>query len=373
MIEAGSWIDLLRADPRDWLLDEENPSVRYFGLRDILDLPENDTEVGKAKRRFMEEGDVPRILAEQKAGGFWETEADFYVRTKYRGTVWQLIILAEMGADGSDPRIKKACQFILDWSQDRESGGFSFQGSRSGGGYHSGVIPCLTGNMVWSLIRFGWGGDPRVEAGIRWVAEFQRTDDGETEPPAAWPYTRFESCWGRHTCTPGLVKALKAVSEIPVDKRTPEVEGLISRGTEFLLMHRLFKRSHDLDRVAKPKWTRFGFPTMWGTDALEMARILLRLGISDGRMQEAVGLIVSKQDDQGRWPLEHTDNGRFRFNIERKGRPSRWVTLHALQALKGYRGGPRPCPSHGTEIPGARQAVHPGRRVSQCGRGRNRD
>ncbi|MGB2905532.1 MAG: hypothetical protein WBB73_00425 [Candidatus Aminicenantaceae bacterium] len=30
MIEAGSWTDLLRADPRDWLLNEENPSVRYI-------------------------------------------------------------------------------------------------------------------------------------------------------------------------------------------------------------------------------------------------------------------------------------------------------------------------------------------------------
>jgi hypothetical protein len=339
----GNWGDVLRGDPLDWLLEEQNPSVRYFGLRDICGLPEESREVRDAKRGIMEDGgDVPRILARQKPAGYWESEKDFYIRTKYRGTVWQLIILAEMGADGRDPRIKKACQFILDWSQDKKSGGFAYQGSRSGGGYHSGVIPCLTGNMVWSLIRLGWGKDTRVEAGVRWLAEYMRTDDGDTAPAADWPYARFENCWGRHTCTPGLVKALKAVGEIPAEERTPAVKGLISRGAEFLLKHHLFKRSHDLDRVAKPKWTRFGFPTMWGTDALEMARILLGLGIRDRRMREAMDLIVSKQDERGRWALENTYNGRFLFNIERKGKPSRWVTLHALQSLKAYHEGALP-------------------------------
>ena len=338
---SGSWTDRLRSDPIDWLLEDTNPSVRYFTLRTILDLPTMEDEVLAAQHRIMEEGDVPRILAKQNPGGFWETERDFYVRAKYRGTVWQLIILAEMGADGRDPRIQSACRFILDWSQDRKSGGFAYQGSGTGGGHHSGVIPCLTGNMTWSLIRLGWGEDPRIKAGIQWLAEFQRTDDGETEPPEAWPYQRWRSCWGRHTCTPGLVKALKAVGEIPAEERTPEVKDLISRGKEFLLKHHLFKRSHDLDRVAKPKWTRFGFPTMWGTDALEMIRVLLQLGIKDRRMQEAADLIASKQDEQGRWALENTHNGRFQFNIERKGRPSKWVTLHALQALKVFGGGSR--------------------------------
>jgi hypothetical protein len=35
-------------------------------------------------------------------------------------------------------------------------------GAKTGGGRHSEVIPCLTGNMVWSLIRFGYMDDPRV-------------------------------------------------------------------------------------------------------------------------------------------------------------------------------------------------------------------
>ena len=74
---------------------------------------------------------------------------------------------------------------------------------------------------------------------------------------------------------------------------------------------------------------------MWQTDALEILGILTKLGYRDERMQEALNLVISKQDDQGRWELENTFNGRFQTNIERKGRPSKWVTLNALKVLKG--------------------------------------
>jgi len=36
------------------------------------------------------------------------------------------------------------------------------------------------------------------------------------------------------------------------------------------------------------------------------------------------------------WLLEATFNGRFQVNIEQKGKPSKWVTLNALRALKRY-------------------------------------
>ena len=55
-------------------------------------------------------------------------------------------------------------------------------------------------------------------------------------------------------------------------------------------------------------------------------------------MQEAVDLVLSKQDEQGRWKLENTFNGRFQTSIEQKGANSKWVTLNALRALKRFYG-----------------------------------
>jgi hypothetical protein len=110
----------------------------------------------------------------------------------------------------------------------------------------------------------------------------------------------------------------------------------IESGAEYLLAHHIHKRSHDLSRVSKPSWLKFGFPRMWNTDVLEILGIMTALGYKDRRMQEAVDLVVSKQDAQGRWKLEDTFNGRFLVNIEKKDKPSKWVTLSAMRVLKRY-------------------------------------
>jgi len=332
------WQSFLNADPTDWLLEEDNPSVKYLTLREILEKSEASPELKAARRNIMETGIVPRILEKQLPGGYWEKEEDFYIRTKYRGTAWQLIILAELLADGQDPRIKEACEFILAWSQDRESGGFSYRGSKGKGGQHSGVIPCLTGNMTWCLIRFGFLDDPRIQRAIDWITDHSRFDDGVGKPPDTWPYDRFEQCWGKHTCLPGVVKGLKALAELPPAKRDQNTKVFLQDAAEFILMHRLYKKSHDPSKAVKPKWTKLWFPWMWDVDVLELLLILTGLGYREPRMQDAVNLVLSKQDDRGRWNLEMTYNGRFQVNIEQKGKPSKWVTLNALRVLKRYYG-----------------------------------
>ncbi len=342
----SGWKSLLNADPTDWLVEEDNPSVRYLTLVDILERPASDTDVMKAKRDIMAKGVVPQILAKQEEGGYWGDPERFYV-SKYKGTVWQLIILAEHLAEKEDERIKRACEFLFDRSQDRISGGFSMHHSaKAGGGRHSEVIPCLTGNMVWSLIRLGYLSDPRVQRGIDWIARYQRFDDGvnvaadasdpPTNPPQGWPYNNYEGCWGRHTCHMGAVKALKALSEIPLSKRSLEVQHTIEEGIEYLLKHHIHKRSHNLTKVSKPGWLRFGFPLMYGTDILEILGILTKIGCKDERMQEAVDVVVSKQDSNGVWKLANTFYGKFLIDIEEKSRPSKWITLNALRVLKGY-------------------------------------
>ncbi len=331
-------LDGLKANPLPWLLEEDNPSVRYFTLIDILGAPSRDARVMAAKKAIMEKGIVPKILAQQKKGDYWEKAEDFYVRTKYKGTIWQLIILAELGADGNDQRVKSAGEFVLRASQDRESGGFAYRGGPRGGGQHCAVIPCLTGNMVWSLVRLGFLDDPGVKQGIDWLTTYARFDDGADRAPTGWPYDKREPCWGRHTCHSGAVKILKALAEIPEKKRSREVRRTVEAGVEYFLRHHIFKRSHDLSKDVKPKWVKFGFPTMWDGDALEVFGILARLGFQDSRMRDAAEFILSKQDSCGRWALENTYNGRFRVDIEKKGKPSKWVTLLALKALKPYLG-----------------------------------
>ena len=329
---------MLRPAPLPWLLEEDNPSVRYLALRELVGKPGRSPDVQKTRKAIMTEGIVPKILSRQNPDGSWAEPGKFY-RNKYKGTVWQLIILANLGADGADPRIKKACEYIFHYSQDKESGGFSVDyGVTVDGGTHSYVIPCLTGNLVWSLIRLWHLGDERLRRAIDCLARYQRFDDGEGDRPTGWPYDRFRMCYDKHSCHMGAAKALKALAEIPPTERSPEVRRAIEQGVEYFLKHHIYKKSHDPAKVSKPGWTKLGFPLMYQDDVLEILEILARLKVKDRRLEEAVALVERKRNQEGKWILENTFNGRFVADIEQKGKPSKWITLKALKVLKFYRG-----------------------------------
>ena len=319
-----------------WLLEKQDPSVRYFTLKNLLDRQDGDVELSIARNEIMKNGPVAEILKRQDENGWWGKPASFYT-SKYRGTTWQLMLLAELGADGKNSQVRKAAEFILQNSQEPGSGSFSVRGSeKSVGGLKSYVVPCLTGNMIWSLVMLGYLDDDRVQKGVEWICRYQRTDDGIEKAPGGYPYDKFEICWGRHTCHMGVVKSLKALAAIPYDKRTSVVKKKISELSEYLLLHRIHKKSHDPGKVSRPGWLKPGFPLMYQTDILEILEILVSLGCHDERMDEAVNIIRSKQTSNGRWILENTFNGKTLVDIEKKGAESKWITLKSLYVLSHY-------------------------------------
>jgi hypothetical protein len=330
------WKNKLKADPTDWLLEESDPSVRYFALKDLLNMPEEDQAVKDARQNIMQRGMVPDILAKQREPGYLKTYPGFYTR-KYDGLVWTLILLAELGATAND-QIREQLGYLLAHSQETGDGGFSMhEAVKTGGGRISEVIPCLTGNMVWSLIRLGYLDDPGVQKGIGWLTGFMCFNDGAETEPQVPPYDHYEPCWGRHTCHMGVVKALKALGAVPEEKRTAEINGTIQKAAAFMLIHHIYRRSHDLNRTGKPGWLKFGFPLMYQTDALEILDILTALHIKDSRMDDAVRIVIEKQDDMGRWKLENTYNSdRLLIPFGQGNEPSKWITLRAMRVLKRY-------------------------------------
>ena len=333
----SNWKALLKADPTDWLLEEDNPSVRYFTLRDILDRPQDDTGVQTARREIMHTGMVPDILSRQREPAYLQAFPRFYTN-KYEGLVWSLIVLAEFGAD-VNPQIKEQCEYVLTNSQETLNGGFSMHtAQKTGGGRITEVIPCLTGNLVWSLIRFGYLDDPRLQKGIDWITRYMRFNDGVENTPQVPPYDRLEMCWGKHVCHMGVVKALKALSAMPQERRTTgEIGDTIQKATEFLLIHHIYKRSHDLSRVSKPGWLKFGFPLMYQTDALEVLDVLTGLGVEDSRMDEAMDIVLAKQDAMGRWKTESNYGGdRLLIPMGQKDEQSKWITLRAMRVSKRH-------------------------------------
>jgi hypothetical protein len=118
------------------------------------------------------------------------------------------------------------------------------------------------------------------------------------------------------------------------------------RGQEYLLERRLLRRRTtgeviERDRKGDSVWTRFAFPTWWHYDVLWGLEYLRRAGVTpDERVAEAIALVESKRDGEGRWPLETQYPGTMPVEMdEGEGRPSRWNTLRSLRVLDWYAAG----------------------------------
>jgi len=319
-------------DVIDWLLEEDDPTVRYLTLRHLLKRKAGDAEVEEARGAIMRTGPAAKILARQEAEGHWGRPEDFYMRSKYKGTVWNLILLAELHADPRDERVRKACEFVLRWSQDPVSGGFSNLGSGEEGGRADKLLPCLTANMAFCLVRFGMLQDPRVQKALDWIIRYQRFDLAPS-PSREWPY-QYDRCWRDHTCRSSVAKALKALAEVPQEQRPKGMRAAIENAREFFLVQNIYMDGPGSHRMARPEWRRLGFPLMWNTDLLELLNLLLCTGGDDSRMHDAEALVLSKRMKNGRWAQENRFPGRYLVAMERNGAESKWVTLNALRMLE---------------------------------------
>jgi len=125
---------------------------------------------------------------------------------------------------------------------------------------------------------------------------------------------------------------------LPEGARTPTIEAAIETGVEFLLSRDPAVADYPAGWSDKPSrsWFKSGFPVFYVTDVLQNLEALTSLGLgSHPRLKSGVELVLSKQDEQGRWKMEYTYEGKTWADIETKGQPSKWVTLRALRVLKG--------------------------------------
>jgi hypothetical protein len=281
----------------------------------------------------MASGPVPAILDAQESEGYWQQPGGGY--GKYRGTAWQIIMLGDLGADPTDERVRRACEYVLS------------HGIAANGGYAynrmpvpSGVLHCLNGNVVNGLIRLGRLDDPRVQGALEWQA---RAITGE-EPIQYYQSTTSGPGFGcavnaKQPCAWGATKALKALAAVPPARRSPVVQRAIEQGVEFFLRHDLAQADYPYTGKIGTAWFKLGFPLSYWSDLLETLAALVDLGYGrDPRLAETYAWLLGKQDAQGRWKLENSLNGKMWADIEKRGKPSKWVTLRALRVIKAIEG-----------------------------------
>jgi len=326
------WKDKLNGDPVPWLLenDRTQPAIRYYTLRDILGQDENDKEVKAAKAAIMASGPVPVILE-----GYWD-KPGFSFRPKYRRTEYTLINMAQLGADGADPCIRAGCEILLSRYID-SNGGLSFTGTPSDFNH------CTAGIMGAALIDFGWLDDQRLQTAMEWLAQTitgegvadasdRDISKGGSKSRKAAP-SFVCSANGNLPCAWGAIKAMLALSKVPPARRTRNMHEAIKRGVDFLLSHDPAVADYPFGRGNKPssRWFTFFYPLGTSADVLQNLEVLAALGQAQNpRLANALALVISMQNQQGRWLLEHT----YVDIQEKRGQPSKWITLRALRVLK---------------------------------------
>ncbi len=333
----------------DWLLETDIPAVAALTHRKLLGKPDTqDIETLWSHRNEYEP--VRRILELQCEDGSWAPPNRDY--KKYEGSLWQVIFLGELYANGDDERVKRAAEYAF--SRQLPDGSWSCSGKP----YAS--IPCLTANVGRSLARLGYADDERTVRALAHVADLYK-DLGHLGCKYLGDYTLNGYC---HMLAP---KVLLFLGEIERDLwpkgavrlRDVCIEALRDKEIFCSLpkQYKEFKESvlslpkaelaearerfiaerGPLEYGDKPGWLRLGFPISYNSDALESLLALATVGEKRRPEYEpALDVVLSAADEQMRWKLQTSFNGKMLADVEKKGQPSKWLTLRALLVLKHF-------------------------------------
>jgi len=320
----------LHANPLPWLLeaDPDRPGVRFCALRDLLGRSPDDAELVAAQRQVMQTGPVRAILDAQQPEGWWVKPGPGY-SPKYQGTLWSVLFLAQLGADGRDDRVRRAVEYVLAHARTKK-GEFSCNGTPSA------AVHCLWGNMVRALLDLGVWGDERLRVAIDQLAR-SVTGDGYSaylKSAVQGPDFLCAINYGL-PCGWGAVRVLWALNAVPAEGRTSEIEAAVRATLDFLLRYDIARADYPYQERISSSWFKLAYPLGYVTDFQLNLEVLTEAGVvTDPRLDDAVALLLSKQDAQGRWKLEYTYHGKLWQDVEKQGRPSKWVTLRALRVLK---------------------------------------
>ncbi len=299
----------------DWLL-EGDPAIRWQTLRDLTDAAPD--EVASERARVEHEGWGARLLSLEEPDGLWAGGACF--PASYTGdepgqpwtaTMHTLQTLQIQGLDPASPSARRAVALVA------ANGRWEHEGQR----YFDGEVePCINGRTIETGAYLGVDVAAIVE---RILGE--RLGDGgwNCEAENGSVRSSFDT----------TINVLDGLLEL--ERSTggaAEVRAARHSGEEYLLERGLFRRM-STGEVVDQAYLELAFPYYWHYDVLRAPDYFRASGREpEPRMAEAVEVVRSKRQPDGRWLLDRIHPGRVHFELEGDvGTPSRWNTLRALR------------------------------------------
>lgn len=298
-----------------WLLDSD-PSIRWQVMRDLLERPQ--AEVARERARVGIEGHGAQLLALQDERGYWNHD-EYGENQDRRSVLWSLALLRRLGADPAAPVVRAAVARVnasVTWKYWDDLPYF-----------HGEVEPCINGGVLAQGAYFGHTGLGSDRLVTRLLSE-QLPDGGWN---CAAPESSAVSSFDTTLCVlEGLLEYERAAAGTPAPLADAR-----ARGEEYLLKRSAFRRL-STGELANDRYLNFSFPPYWFYDVLRALDYFRESGGPfDVRLEPAVGLLLSRRSEDGRW------NAGVRWPGERyldadapEGEPSRWNTLRALRVLR---------------------------------------
>jgi len=296
----------------DWLLEEENPSVQYRTMTELLDCKRDDPSVIRVKGRISSSKPVQKIISLMHPDGYWlhRGKGDTIVYGMSASTHFVLAYLAELGLDRKDRHIDLAVNRYLGLEP------ADFHKHQS----------CLYACNLRTFIMLGYKDDARVQKRIDVLLNDRRFDGG---------YLCDQKTRNAKTksCIRGSIKALTAFAALPELWKEPRCQQLV----DYFLKRNIFFRADRPGEIMRDELVRAVFPFVIAGSLLEPLYALSLMGYGqDERMNEAWRQLASKRDEAGRYISDGHSNTLFK--PDRKGNQSKWITLYALLALKHKQG-----------------------------------
>jgi hypothetical protein len=295
-----------------WLLDSD-PSIRWQVMRDLGG--EANDAVAAERSRIASEGWGAKLLDRQRPDGKWGDGAS---EPQWASTLHTLLLLRVMGLDPGSARTRAMVRVV----RDRVTWGPEFGDSPF---FEGEVEPCINGGTLALGSYFGESSDRLVD---RLLGEQLKDGGWNCEAERGSVRSSFHTT----ICVlEGLLEYEKAKGA------NAAVTNARARAHEYLLERRMFRRL-STGKVIDPSWTRFCFPTTWHYDVLRGLDYLRGAGVEcDERVAEAIGLVLKRQHQNGRWPLHKPHADPIHLDMEGgQGKPSRWNTLRALRVLSWW-------------------------------------
>jgi hypothetical protein len=306
-----------------WLLESQDPSIRYLTLTEVLGRSPRSRQVGEARDRIPDGPRVRALLRGQKTdGGFGVGPY-----SKWRGAHWRLVSLVELSLPKRHPKALAAIEQVLGWLTSpahlrsiRKVNGLVRQHASQ------------EGNAVAVCCRLGLAGDSRVEGLVHSLLDAQWPDGGWNCDPN--PSASHSSFYESITPLWGLIEYARATGDSTVIVAA-------ERAAELFLQRRMF-RSKSTGEVINDNWMKLHYPLYWHYDILHGLVVLSRFGkTGDSRAQEALEIIDAKRRDDGCWAVEGSywrgvgEDGSTQEVVDwgRRGR-NEFVTLNALRVLR---------------------------------------